>query len=453
MSNNIVHFNDFRVFPVGEQTYIFDIENGRIVRVDARTLRIIKNNDLPKNVLYHKCGNEFELEEFETLLDSMERVEFLSYVEKAEKARYVKEDVVGITLMLVQGCNLACSYCFGDEGSYYDAGKMTKEVAFAAIDYLVDHTSKEKVLVTFFGGEPLLAVDLIEQIIDYCKTKDKVFTFSMTTNGTLVNDEISKLIVDNKISTIISIDGNKEKNDINRYYKNGKGSYNETIKQTEFLRNEYGVTSRATLTPKNLDMIAIFEHMDRLGFKNVPMTPANNLLTDLDYLEYINSDIRLVEYAVELIQNKKYEQVKKLTFIYSALISLHYGVDRKFGCGAGIRDVAIDIHGDIYPCHRFVSCKETCIGNLFYTFEENEKQRESYLDKSVISNIKSNTICSKCWIRRYCAGGCVSENYDENKDLLAQAPRSCFHKQTFYEKLISVYIGLDEDDKKNLFGD
>ena len=41
-----------------------------------------------------------------------------------------KENIVGITLMLVQGCNLACSYCFGDEGSYCDSGKMSKETAF-----------------------------------------------------------------------------------------------------------------------------------------------------------------------------------------------------------------------------------------------------------------------------------------------------------------------------------
>lgn len=57
----------------------------------------------------------------------------------------------------------------------------------------------------------MLAVDLMKEIISYCKTKDKNVGYSMTTNGTLLNDEVNKLIVENKISTIISIDGDKEK--------------------------------------------------------------------------------------------------------------------------------------------------------------------------------------------------------------------------------------------------
>ena len=78
---------------------------------------------------------------------------FLKYVDSKNESSietYTKENIVGITLMLVQGCNLACSYCFGDEGSYCDSGKMSKETAFKAIDYLFEHSDADKVLITFF---------------------------------------------------------------------------------------------------------------------------------------------------------------------------------------------------------------------------------------------------------------------------------------------------------------
>lgn len=455
MQNIKICFNDFKIFYREGKAYVFDVENGRIIQVDERTLKVIKNSGLTKELLFEKCKVDFSKEEFEKLLETMEKANFMSYDEsnKNETQEYKKEEIVGITLMLIQGCNLACSYCFGNEGSYCDSGIMDIKVALKAIDYLTEHTKTEEVLVTFFGGEPLLAIDLIKRIIEYCETKEKKFKYSMTTNGTLLNDEINDLIVKNKISTIVSIDGDKEKNNKNRFYKNGKGSYDTTVSKSRFLRENYTITSRATLTYGNLDMISTFEHLDGLGFRNVPMAPANNLISDLEYVDYINNEIKLIDYVAELIHRGEYKKVKKITFVYSGLISIHYGVNRDFGCGAGIRDVAIDIHGDIYPCHRFVSHKETCIGNIFDKYESNEMEREKYLDMVKIENLGKKPKCSKCWVRKYCGGGCVSENYEETRDMLEQSPRECFHKQVFYEKLIELYIGLKNDEKKELFGE
>ena len=326
MYNRIIQFNDFKIFRNEKEVVILDIENGKLVKVDERTLKVIQNNNLSKEELFQKSKKYFNEEEFNSLVNAMENAGFLKYVDSKNESSietYTKENIVGITLMLVQGCNLACSYCFGDEGSYCDSGKMSKETAFKAIDYLFEHSDADKVLITFFGGEPLLAVDLMKEIISYCKTKDKNVGYSMTTNGTLLNDEVNKLIVENKISTIISIDGDKEKNDKNRYHKDGTGSYDQTVKNTKELRKEYGLTSRATLTPGNLDMVNTFNHLNGLGFKNIPMTPANNLTSDAEFVEYINSEIELIEYAKEFIHSNNCSKVRKMTFIYSALLSLH----------------------------------------------------------------------------------------------------------------------------------
>lgn len=210
---NKIHFNDFKVFNINGDNIVFDVENGEIIRVDDRTLRLIRRNHLSKELLFEKSRIDFTYEEFEKLIKEMEDAHFVNYEEQRDvNSTYEKENILGITLMLVQGCNLACSYCFGDEGSYCDSGKMSKEVAFKSIDYLLEHSTSDTVLVTFFGGEPLLAIGLIKEIIKYCEGKEKKFKYSMTTNGTLLDNEISGLIKKYNISTIISIDGDEEKN-------------------------------------------------------------------------------------------------------------------------------------------------------------------------------------------------------------------------------------------------
>lgn len=144
-------------------------------------------------------------------------------------------NIKGITLMLVQACNLACKYCYAQEGEYADKGIMSKEVALNAIDYLLENSGDtQELYITFFGGEPLLCFELIKEIVAYCKIKEKIsgknFKYSMTTNGTLLTDEINQFIIKNKISTMISIDGDIEQHDSKRYYKSGNGCYNVIMK-------------------------------------------------------------------------------------------------------------------------------------------------------------------------------------------------------------------------------
>lgn len=133
MYNRIIQFNDFKIFRNEKEVVILDIENGKLVKVDERTLKVIQNNNLSKEELFQKSKKYFNEEEFNSLVNAMENAGFLKYVDSKNESSietYTKENIVGITLMLVQGCNLACSYCFGDEGSYCDSGKMSKETAF-----------------------------------------------------------------------------------------------------------------------------------------------------------------------------------------------------------------------------------------------------------------------------------------------------------------------------------
>ena len=81
-------------------------------------------------------------------------------------------DITMITLIIIQKCNLRCSYCFGDNGTYSDSGIMDIKTAKKSIDFLLEKSKSEFLTVCFFGGEPLLNFRLIKEVIDYCKQKE-----------------------------------------------------------------------------------------------------------------------------------------------------------------------------------------------------------------------------------------------------------------------------------------
>lgn len=136
-----------------------------------------------------------------------------------------------ITFIVTKDCQLACKYC-------YLVGKNSKErmsweVAKAAIDYILSHeddTKEESVVWDFIGGEPFLEIDLIDKICDYLKTEMfrrshhlfNSYRFSFSTNGINYDTEkVQKFIEKNRdhLSIGITIDGTKQKHDLNRIWK------------------------------------------------------------------------------------------------------------------------------------------------------------------------------------------------------------------------------------------
>jgi len=151
-----------------------------------------------------------------------------------------------LILIATEKCNLRCKYCVYSD-SYpliksYSNKHMTFDVARKAIDYYME-LHKERVksgfkkapAIVFYGGEPLMELGLIKQVVDYCRAKDPKTVFYITTNGTLIDDEFIRLAIENSIMVTVSLDGNEYEHDRKRVFKNGKGTFNQIIKNlTDF---------------------------------------------------------------------------------------------------------------------------------------------------------------------------------------------------------------------------
>lgn len=444
---DIVLFQPYKIFAIKEQSYLFDGSSASIYKIDNTVLKILECQFKTIKETYDVVCKEIDEQIFWDTFDKMVRSGFIvneMILSSENKIPCIK----GVTLMLIQACNLACQYCFGSEGEYADRGKMHENVAIDAINYLIENSGDAKELsITFFGGEPLLCFDMIKKVVRYCKDKEKSigkkFTYNMTTNGTLLNDEINEFIIQNKIGTMISIDGNRNQQNAKRYYKNGAGCYDEVIEKTQFLRERNCLSARATITSSNIKLKEVFEHLYSLGFISIPMAPAYNLFTETEYNSYFAELKKLCDYFGMLLK-KDIGKAKTIRILWKALRRIHTGARQYTACGAGINGVAVDIHGNMYPCHRFVSNKEYILGNIY----DNIDKRKQFADEVRVDNFEE---CKNCYLRLLCGGGCSYENYVEMGSTQKIFEKQCLETKTIYSNIISIYLSLSDEEKKNIF--
>ena len=191
--------------------------------------------------------------------------------------------VKALCLHIAHDCNLACRYCFAEEGEYHGRrALMSFEVGKKALDFLIANSgSRRNLEVDFFGGEPLMNWQVVKDLVAYGREQEKVhnknFRFTLTTNGVLLNDEIMEFCNREMGNVVLSIDGRKEVHDFMRPFRNGKGSYDLIIPKFQKFadsRNQDKYYVRGTFTHFNLDFAKDVLHLADLGFKQISVEPV-----------------------------------------------------------------------------------------------------------------------------------------------------------------------------------
>lgn len=235
-----------KTFKTQNNKYFYDTGTGKVLQCNDNVYQILRC--LEKNNSTTSLNNlEMAEEQFssgiEEIIKAIQEEHILqahimrtfsgAHIDALE--RYVNEGLEHLTLELTERCNLRCDYCIYQAHNNlfrgYGNSDMSFDIARRAIDYAALH-SGEDLAVTFYGGEPLLKIDLIKKCIEYCKEKlaGKKLTFAMTSNMVLMSESVAKYIasVDNFIVTA-SIDGNKDIHDAHRVFGDGRGSFDAAI--------------------------------------------------------------------------------------------------------------------------------------------------------------------------------------------------------------------------------
>lgn len=331
-----------------------------------------------------------------------------------------------ITFIVTEDCNLRCKYCY--EVQKNDKNKMTFEIAKKAVDYIFENKDifkSEAVVWNFIGGEPLLEIDLIDKIADYIKIKAfkenhpwrYTYRFNISTNGILYDtSKVQKFLKKNpnKVSIAISIDGNKDKHDLQRVYKNGKGSYDDVVKNIPLWVKQFpDAQTKVTIGSEDLKYVKeSIIHLWNLGINNVY---ANVVFEDVwnpgDDILFENQLRELADYIIDNRLWNKYN-----TSLFSENIGYPNDDEslNRNNCGAGIM-LAIDANGNLYPCLRYSDfCmhnnKGYSIGNINSGI--NFDKIRPFI--GLTNKTQSDDECINCEIASGC-GWCQGFNYDSSE--------------------------------------
>ena len=411
---------------------VLDVNSGSVHVVDDLVYDIIEvyekeSKESIVNMMLAKYeGTEYSRQDIEEAIEEIEQLKeegclFTEDIYKDYIMDFKKRETVvkALCLHIAHDCNLACKYCFADEGEYKgDKGMMSFEVGKQALDFLIANSGNRRNLeVDFFGGEPLMNFDVVKQLVRYGREQEKIhnknFRFTLTTNGVLLNDDIMDFINEEMANVVLSVDGRKEIHDLMRPTRNGKGSYDLIMPKFQKLaesRNQKNYYVRGTFTHNNLDFAEDVLSLADLGFEQISVEPVV-AQDDQDYA-IRESDIPKIcdEYdklAKALIERKK--NGKGVNFFHF-MIDLSGGpcvAKRLSGCGSGTEYLAVTPWGDLYPCHQFVGQDEFLLGNVF-----DGVKKTDICDEFKLCNVYAKSKCKDCFARFYCSGGCAANSYN-----------------------------------------
>lgn len=481
-----------KLFSTEYNYYFLDTGTGKVARVDKYThdiLSCILESESPASSLqalpdtdeYNNAVNGLKDAIFKEHILSAPVVETLTGDAVLYLDQIIKDGLQNVTLEVTEQCNLRCKYCIyqEDHREYREFGNrtMTWPVAKAAIDYLKEHSGhSEKPHIGFYGGEPLLNFNLIKQSTEYAKDVfEKKLLFALTTNATLVTDEMAEFFAENEFNLIISLDGPQELHNANRVFQDGTGSFRKTVNGVKKLIGAYEkrhITERLGFNivvsgpdyEKDYDMIQDF--LDRSDWlpKNVLFmtSSVDHGPKDSDYI--LPQSVEDINYLRDTFEpdyewEKKRRNKSKINHrlfvdgpIDKGMLAIHKRLlldkpSEKYGmngcCVPGQRRIYVTVDG------RFLLCEKVgnipAIGNV-HTGLDAELIRKVYVDDFIA---EATQYCKNCWAINLCSL-CYVNCYDEHGTHFSYRHKSCLSERKYIEDNLIRYHSILENDPQLL---
>ena len=409
------------VFNYRDKNYIFDVGSGSLHECDKATADFLKAKEEGQDVDISYITDE----QIQEILSDVSLLKEQGLFNKEEIKAYPMKsnEIKALCIHICHDCNFRCRYCFADEGAYHAKREsMSFETAKAAVDFLLKNSGNRKVLeMDFFGGEPLMNLDVLKQTVYYAKEEGakvgKKFLFTTTTNALLLDDKTIEFFNEEMENVVLSLDGRPEVHDAIRKSINGKGTYHliiDKIKKFISMRGDKSYYVRGTFTAKNLDFAKDVLFIADQGVDSISMEPV---VTEIPDLQIKDEHIGRIEEEYETLCDeylKRHANGQGFNFF-------HFNVDLEGGpclskkvsaCGAGNEYFSVVPNGDLYPCHQFAGDKNFLMGNV-----KDGILRPDLREKFKNSCLFTRKKCEGCFAKFICSGGCSANNYHFNGDI------------------------------------
>lgn len=433
-------------FTFQNEYYALDVESGALHALDQIAFDVVSALENEKDP-YALPYDASQVGEILSELDELKKEgAFLSPEPEIPAGKAQNQIVKAMCLHIAHDCNLRCKYCFAGTGEFHgERMLMRADTGKKALDFLITHSGNRRHLeVDLFGGEPLMNFSAVKEIVAYGreleKKHGKEISFTITTNGVGLNDEIIDYLNTEMNNVVLSLDGRKTVHDALRPTVNGKGSYDiivENAKKLVAKRGDKEYYIRGTFTSQNLDFTEDVKHMAELGFDRVSIEPV--VLGEDSPYALKDSDLNRILSEYDTLAAYLFEREKsgKHIVFFHFMIDLGNGPclkKRITGCGAGSEYVAITPDGDIYPCHQFVGEENYKMGSVLSDAFNEDMQRE-FLD----CNILTKDACKACWAKYFCSGGCAANAYKYNGSIYEPHQMTCAFEKKRAELAMCLY--------------
>ncbi len=449
------------LFQKGDWNFVIDVNSGAVHVVDQIVYQLLEDyQDLTKAELIAKHQSQYPSTKIEEAIAEIE--ELIASKQLFSEDNYISSDkflnrsqvVKALCLHVAHDCNIKCKYCFASQGDFQGTKMlMPFEVGKKALEFLVANSGNRRHLeVDLFGGEPLMNWKVCKQLVEYGQElgakNNKLIRFTMTTNGTLLNDEIIDYLNKHFHNVVLSIDGRKTINDEMRPTPAGTGTYDIIVPKFKKLveaRKGKSYYVRGTFTSQNLDFDKDVIHLADLGFDQTSVEPV--VSDPSDFFSIKEEDLEQIFAAYDRLADemvKRIDTKDKFNFFHYT-IDLERGpclIKRVSGCGAGTEYLSITPEGDIYPCHQFVGDQKFKMGNII----DGEFAELADFDFRG-AHVGTKEDCSECWAKYYCSGGCHANAYNFNGTLSKPYEIGCKMERKRIEN--AIYIKAEEMAAKN----
>jgi uncharacterized protein len=293
---------------------------------------------------------------------------------------------------------------------------------------LKERDPDRKLSIVFMGGEPTAAYPLIKEVVHSIEAAiprdPEKLRFDITTNGTLLTDEMMRFFARHNVKVLISLDGDRASHDLKRRTVDGEGTFDEIVKRLAIVRRyQPYLGTKMTPTAETVhNLLHDVQTLVGLGFRRLLIGPASGVEWPEAQLAVLAVQIRAVldwrDTHPDRDQiNLSFDEVGKQTSLC--------GQENRWGCRAGRTGIAIDVDGSLSPCSKIIGTdkprgSQLRMGDVHNGIVEEETHLRL---NGYIPNTR--TTCWSCGLRGACMGGCYAANIEANNSPWIPAPDTC----------------------------
>jgi len=422
----------FEIFCTNKCFYLYDAIVNVIIEISEKDYNLLDRyllGNQEHDVLY--CLERFQ----EKGICKREKIECIEHSMTDVLPYYIDQNISNMILQVTQQCNLRCSYCVYS-GNYvgrtHSGITMNFETATKAVDFYMQHNNNsESPTLGFYGGEPLLQIDLIKRIIEYTESKypKRQLNYMMTVNGTLLDEKISDYLAEKKFTLLISLDGPKQIHDVDRKTIDGKGSFETIYRNLRYIRNNYPdfyktIMTNTVIKPSDdyTELLEFFENDSLISDLNSRSSTVfdSELKENMQY-DYSKFDEiiwtnrkNMLDNMIDggkrknyrLIDDYLFEMKKYCKILMSGspyLLKNHPGGP----CIPVARRLFVDALGNFYPCEKIAEIEDARIGSVQEGFDVEKIKKMINVGKTTANE------CSTCWAFQFCSS-CIVRSFGKN---------------------------------------